>query len=440
MLKYYYINESCQAYMVIEGRQRTYIDLSYEDTKMFLSNLNKSSIKDVRKNGDTLRTTFDNDITVVIATAAFTNRYHMFESQMSLLRERIRNYLEKRRLQAYKQKKGKHVKVNRKKGKSIGPILIASGAAFTIGAFAWLALNFPENSKDVALKDDNDLKTEDIDTLFEEIPQSSYNKFMEGAKDIQMPKTEEPVSEETAITETEITALSDSYMPKDTPIESQYTFELEFSDKTGNGKYAETEQLYGAAIKKYAPHFGIPYNVACAYISQERPDNGDPNVCQITGSIDPFSVDIYDENGPTGKKEVIEVTDAAKTDPTESIRIGLAYLRFSIDYIDSFTTGLFGYNQGPYAVDLACDYYGLDKENYKGEENSQKACELIINYFKDITEPGKVHGDPNYLSNVFGYLPLEDRSSATIECYVNGELKQIAISNQLYYNNGQTRG
>lgn len=489
MSKYYYFNEQCQGYIVIGKEQKIYIDLGYEDTKFLLNNLVNSKVEHVRKTGETLSTTFTDGITVVFALASFSNKYNPYIEYYTKLRANINEYLDQRRkkskhleqerLANYKKRKDAPTKINREKNKSIGPKLVATAAAATLTGAALLSVLFPdaraelldnifpdkeddgiellddtpeniENNTNTGttFSDDTIINTKNninigIAPLYKSNQQTSYNKFMENVKNIK--PSEEPLEVIPEVTSgapivTEDFIVADSYSMEETPIESQYTFEVEFPDKTGNGKYAETERLYGADIKKYSTRFGIPYNVACAYISQERPDNGDPNVCQITGRIKPFTVDIYDENGPTGETEVITIDDTAKTNASESIKAGLAYLRYGIDYNDSFTTGLFGYNQGPYSVNLACDYYGLDINDYKGEENSQKACELIINYFKDTTSPGKVHGDPNYLYNVFGYLPLEDRGSATIECYVNKELRQIAISNQLYYNNGQTRG
>lgn len=246
--------------------------------------------------------------------------------------------------------------------------------------------------------------------------------------------------------------------------------ELPFEYKP-NGKYESTKDYYGDIIDTYCKKYGFTgcENIICSQITQERPLIGEDgicnNPCQLTNFIGvEFSVPIYNENGLTGEVKSFKVTEEMINNIDSNIEVGIAYLRYCVNQSNSLLTGLFCYNQGPFALGLACDYFSLDKNLYMGDENTLEARDLIVKYFeirkacqyfdqsmdsikgnieaqreivaryKSETAKISVHGDPNYLENVLGYLPHEDRENMTYEYFLGNELKTVEIVNTLEYN------
>ena len=227
------------------------------------------------------------------------------------------------------------------------------------------------------------------------------------------------------------------------------TINLSFPDRTESNrvseemsKLEETVYYYGAIISQYAVRYGLPADLICAQITQERPniENGVcHNICQITYEYfvgQTMVVPVYDENGFTGNYDTFEVTKEMLDSPEGNIRVGIAYLRKCVDKFQSLTTGLFSYNQGESSLYFACDYFSVDVNNYLGEENALKARDLINRYYDSM---GKNHGDASYLENVFSYLDLSDRGSKILEYYLGNEKKSVAINNVLGYNNELAR-
>ena len=149
-----------------------------------------------------------------------------------------------------------------------------------------------------------------------------------------------------------------------------------------------------------------------------------------------LTVPIYNEQGFTGEYETFEVTKEMLDTPDGNIKTCLAYKRICVDKFNSLILGLFSYNQGEYALNIACNYYGLNKEDYYGDENAIKARDLINRYYE---EQGKKHGDSTYLENVFSYLNLNERGSTYLEYYLGSEKKTVEIINTLVYNNELSR-
>lgn len=217
---------------------------------------------------------------------------------------------------------------------------------------------------------------------------------------------------------------------------SNYAFETTANHQK---KLAATIDFCGDSIKKYSTRFGIPYNIGCAFISQERPsiDNGKcPNICRITYEDfvnTTLTVPLYNEQGPTGETETIYITEDLLNTTDGNIKVGLAYLRTCINMSDSLLTGLYSYNQGPNSLKYACEYYGVDINDYKGDINSEKACELICNYHAETKD--RPWGDPDYLNNVFRYLEgAEDREEIDLMYLGNTGLVKVTINNSLKQN------
>ncbi len=208
-------------------------------------------------------------------------------------------------------------------------------------------------------------------------------------------------------------------------------------------KLAATIDFCGDSIGKYATRYGIPYNVGCALISQERPsivDGKCQNPCQITYEDfinTSLTVPLYNEQGPTGETETIHITEDLLNTTDGNIQVALAYVRTCINMSDSLLTGIYSNNQGPNSLKYACEYYGVDINNYKGDTNSEKACELIRNYHAETKD--RTWGDPNYLNNVFRYLEgAEDRENVDLTYFnSSGVLVKVTINNSRQENRGR---
>ena len=244
-------------------------------------------------------------------------------------------------------------------------------------------------------------------------------------------------------------ATSIPQLEKESNISVDTIMNLAFPNRTESNrvsenlsKLEETKQYFGDAISYYSQRYGIPYEIACAQITQERPniENGVCiNPCQITYEYfvgQNMTVPVYDENGFTGNYDTFLVTEEMLNSKEGNVKVGLAYTRYCIDKFDSLIMGLFAYNQGESVLGIACDHYGVNIEDYLGEENAIKAREMINRYYE---EKNKSHGDKNYVENVFSYLELSDRGSITLTYYVNGVEKTMEIHNTLEYNNELSR-
>ena len=244
-------------------------------------------------------------------------------------------------------------------------------------------------------------------------------------------------------------ATSIPQLEKESNISVDTLMNLAFPNRTESNrvsenlsKLEETKQYFGDAISYYSQRYGIPYEIACAQITQERPniENGVCiNPCQITYEYfvgQNMTVPVYDENGFTGNYDTFLVTEEMLNSKEGNVKVGLAYTRYCIDKFDSLIMGLFAYNQGESVLGIACNHYGVNIEDYLGEENAIKARDMINRYYE---EKNKSHGDKNYLENVFSYLELSDRGSITLTYYVNGVEKTMEIHNTLEYNNELSR-
>ncbi len=212
---------------------------------------------------------------------------------------------------------------------------------------------------------------------------------------------------------------------------------LNVESKIDSEKLQETEEKYGNVIRFYANRYGIPYDVALAQITQERPNIsfGNSNICQIEDSNIGlnFKVEVYDENGFTGQYDEFKVTREMIDTIEGNVMVGMAYDRKCIDRYGSLFTGLFSYNQGFSALNNACDFYNLNINDYLGDEKAMEACALVNKYYHEGL--GREHGDSLYLEHVFSYYDFNNRGS-DISYYVGGEVKTISVSNTNSYTRG----
>lgn len=220
-------------------------------------------------------------------------------------------------------------------------------------------------------------------------------------------------------------------------IEPDATINIECEDRTATGKYQETESYYGDIIKYYSARYGLPYELVCAQITQERPaivDGKCDNPCQIDYSLHvgrQMKVPVYNESGFTGEYDEFLVTKEMLDTVDGSIMFCAGEDRNNVDKCASLPTGFFSYNQGKYALKNACDVYGYDISDYEGDEKSIAAVNLINEYYE--VHFGS-HGDKDYLEHVFSYLPFEDRTDGDgkeiiLQYYLGSDLKTIEVRN-----------
>ncbi len=421
----------------------------------------------------------------------FLNLSDEFDYYIDVLKTKLKKCIEKENIKKYK---GQNLKVNR--NNKYASKMIIAGSLVTSIMLTGLGIGLSKNiDKDIS--DDKDilasdtLVTDDLDEekdiakeseLHEDkisISHGSSNKVtmvpfeLDGAKDTipsdeptdTMPTDNATPSDEAQPTEdvapsdepTEEVQPSDDVMISDTIIPnltmgnptynlsgSDYAFAFEFRDSTDTGKLQATKDYLGYYIEYYAKRWGLPVNLIMAQISQERGgiENGTVhNPCQLTYIYfvgQTFTAPVYDENGFTGTYDTFTVTDESINTVEGNIMAGLAFLRKVIDNNQSLLTGLFLYNQGEPNLIFACQYFGVDINDYKGDQNSMKAVELIKRYTQTVY--GSYYGDQNYLTNIFQYLELDENGEATLTYYLGDQEITIKINNTLVKDDNMVRG
>ena len=386
-----------------------YIALKPKDITTLLKNCSESPIENIISKENYNEVIFCNGITIMIENIkVLSPQNDLYDQYFQRITSHIRDYKRTQSLKAYKQILPPHQipKVNRKKRKSLPTKQILAGAlTFTIASSLLAGLY------------EKEMKKKNIEEL---------NKHISIVDHDRKKGTNEIVIEET------------NFIIPDNTLNLAFADRSKSDDEDEISKLEETKNYYGDIISNYATRYGLPYDLVCAQITQERPKikNGTcENICQITYEYfvgQTMVVPIYDESGFTKEYDIFLVTKEMLDSPEGNIRVGIAYLRTCVDKFNSLITGLFSYNQGDSALAIACNYYGFDKEDYLGDENALKARDIINRYYEEI---GKTHGDKDYLEHVLSYLELADRSSTVLEYYLGSEKKSIEINNTLLYNN-----
>ena len=414
MNKFYITYESgrkCYAYKY-ENDKIKYIALNKEQEALFFTKTLERNITNITDKDKSMEIVFEDNFSVVVDNSKiFLAQHNEYDRYFFRLLDKIKRFTERENLR--KVHTQTHTRrVNRNKSKKMPKAISASALSLSIG-FSLIAglMNKEITKKDESLLPQNVseivMNRENIDELIENQVYETYEE------------------------------------------EVDTVVKLAFSDRTESNrvseeasKLEETEAYFGSIISNYAIRYGLPYELACAQITQERPNIKDgkcDNICQITYELfigRTLTVPIYNEQGFTGEYETFEVTKEMLDTPDGNIKTCLAYKRICVDKFNSLILGLFSYNQGEYALNIACNYYGLNKEDYYGDENAIKARDLINRYYE---EQGKKHGDSTYLENVFSYLNLNERGSTYLEYYLGSEKKTVEIINTLVYNNELSR-
>lgn len=392
--------------------QVTYTKLSEREIITLLSKIGENRIKKILDNDKSMEVIFEDSFSLVIDNSKiFLMQQDTYDRYFFRLLEKIKRFIEKENIK--KMQTQTHTRrVNRNKSKRVPKSIIAGTLSFSI-VISMIA--------------------------------GIINKEISKSKELF------PTSDITQEINIDVNRNIKENIVFDIPEESQkdVTIKLAFLDRTESNrvseelsKLEETETYFGSIISNYSTRYGLPYELACAQITQERPNIKDgkcDNICQITYELfvgRTLTVPLYNEQGFTGEYETFEVTKEMLDTPDGNIKTGLAYKRICVDKFNSLISGLFSYNQGEYALNLACNYYGLNKEDYYGDENAIKARDLINRYYE---EQGKEHGDSTYLENVFSYLELSEGGTIKLEYYLGSEKKTVEIINTLVYNNELSR-
>lgn len=412
MNKFYINNDKGRKYYTysFENGHIKLMPLNEKDTEVFLSHITSKPIEQIISKENYKEIIFGGNTSLIIEKLRdLYPKQDKYDKYFLILLKKAREFVTRENIRSYKKTlPPNHIpKVNRtKKSKLPAKQIIAGALSFSIGISLIAGLVNQEINKE---------KFVDLN------PTISYT----------VPKTS-PIA-----------------LEKKSNISIDTVINLAFPDRTESNrvseelsKLEETREYFGDSISYYSERYGIPYDIACAQVTQERPNIKDGvciNPCQITYEYfigETMTVPVYDESGFTGNYDTFEVTEEMLNSKDGNIKVGLAYTRYCIDKFDSLIMGLFAYNQGDSALRIACNHYGVDIEDYLGEENAIKARDIINRYYEDKE---KTHGDAEYLENVFSYLDLSDRGSITLKYYVNGVEKTMEINNTLIYNNELSR-
>ncbi len=450
-------------YEVMGTNMKIHVVLKENDTKLILQNLINSPISSLSIADPNIIVTFANQIKVTFNEQLFEKISDIYEDSINKLKQKMKEYLEHKQLERFK---GYIPVINRLKSKNLPKMFATAGLSATIlltsmatthnlaknmkselastpTPYNYETLAQSTNTDNIKLTDNATLKENEV-IVSEPKPTNDMTELTTEEPSLNLSEPEETSKETSSPVKTEEIAS-----PEASNLNEIININLEFNNRTGSGKVAETSKYLGDIIKYYANRYGLSDSLALAQISQECP-NADAsgyikNPCQLTPYEDfirSFKVPVYDANGFTGTYDEFTPTMESLQTPEGNIMVGLAYMRECIDKCDSLLTGTFLYNQGPYSLSLACKKYGLDINNYKGDQNFMKAHDLIIQYFADInSEKGRkgTHGDPNYIENLASYLTLDERGTKTISYYSGSEKIEIAINNTLSYNSDLTR-
>lgn len=407
------------SYAVLKNNP-VYVSLNANEIEGYLYKILSSEIAKIKEiSASLMEITMETGEMIIIDNVKVFKSLDKFDQYIREFQKRIKAYREAENIRDYKERLPKRYipKVNRAKSRARNKLLI-SGVSLAL----------------VAILASNYLNTE----IKKEQSNADFNDY--GFAFV----------EDTTKTKYEKPNIGSNALP-DVQDKNGSNIEIPFESRLESDKLAATIDYCGEIIEYYSTRYGLPYLLNCAQITQERPsiiDGQCKNICQVESSHigEMFHIPVYDENGFTGTYDDFVVTADMLNTLEGNIKAGLAYDRKSVDKYDNLLLGYFLYNHGPNSLNKACEYYGIDIEEYKKPENVLKARDLIVSYYKEVKPDG--YGDPNYLENILSYIDLEDRSDITLEYYVGNDLETLTITNTNLidksaiedYNNDLSRG
>ncbi len=425
---YFNFENNRRSFYAVTGNNMTiHVALDNERLLIILDKLVSSNITSLSITDSKTEAIFDNTIKVTFNNGIFKYVEDNYNEYLDKIQMKIKKYVEQSQLRKIKDK---NLKVNRTRNKEMKKMFITSSLGISL--FLGTIITPKVMNKLVSNSIDEQVFDQPIESLDVEDNKVKTDTMIINGESYEIESLDDNIAEDNTAVFTKIQNNYKDYLGVD-PI----NINLEYTPISDMwSRYKETDEHWGDIIRYYANRWGLSAELEIAQISRERPNfkNGQcDNICQLTKKYydgQHFKVPVYDENGFTGTYDEFTSTLDSINTYEGNIMAGLASMR---NYIDNYGVimGLFLYNQGPSSLKLACNYYGVDIQDYMGEENAIKARDLIVKYYK---EQGKPHGDPSYLENVIAQLPQDERGGVNVSCYVGKEKVEIAINNTLEYN------
>lgn len=442
----FYINSKSKVYSVKSGKGLMFQEISEMTT--FYRRLLNAKIHDVSINGETIKTTWNDNVEVIFDVCVFDNKYNVYNDYIDSLKTKINRFMERKNLSEYKKRvpdKSKR-KINRSYSKNLGRLVAGTLATVTILAISATLRNNKSNNLSIASASIPEIDKPKIEeTLREQQPSEVKTLKREMTIDTAtMPEVDDLVERKTEIPD------NDNFI----------RCELAFDQKT-DGKMEATITNCAPYMEEYIERYGLPRDLTYAITCQE---NG--SLTLIDDRIDapnPMRIDPIENNGEffrnipvykdgklTGEYDSFYVVakEADKNNPKyagykvlaidnliDHFQIGCANIRRGIDRYRNIFIAVDSNNKGLYAFTNVYDKALFDipnsREYYENNFNDFTWTDFIAKHYKLVkNKPDFVYGDPNYIWNVLRYLEVDANGVIHIEYDYKGETIKVELTNQ----------
>lgn len=463
----FYINSKSKVYSVKSGKGLMFQEIS--EMTSFYRRLLNAKIHDVAINGETIKTTWNDNIEVIFDVSVFDNKYNIYNDYIASLKTKINRFMERKNLSEYKKRdfNNSKRKINRSYSKNLGRLVTGALATVTILTISATLKYSQTNNLFIANASIPKIDKPNIEESLTE-QQSSEIKTLK----------RKMILDTTTMPEM---AVDDLVVREDSEISDNDDFircELAFDQKT-DGKMETTITNCAPYMEEYIERYGLPRDLTYAITCQE---NG--SLTLIDDRIDapnPMRIDPNENNGEyfrnipvykdgklTGEYDSFYVVakEADKNNPkyaghkvlvienlADNFQIGCANFRRCIDRYKNIFIALDAYNKGLYAFTNVYDKALFDipnsREYYENNFNDFTWTDFIARHYKLVkNKPDFVYGDPNYIWNVLRYLETDANGVIHIEYDYKGETIKVELTNQNMldknevdnYNNDMKRG
>lgn len=444
----FYINSKSKVYSVKSGKGLMFQEIS--EMTSFYRRLLNAKIHDVSINGETIKTTWNDNVEVIFDVCVFDNKYNVYNDYIDSLKTKINRFMERKNLSEYKGRvpnKSKR-KINRSYSKNLGRLVAGTLATVTILAISATLRNNKSNNLSIASAS---------------IPEIDKPKIEEALRE-QQPSEIKTLKREMILDSTTTPEMAvDDLVERKTEIPDNDDFircELAFDQKT-DGKMATTIANCAPYMEEYIARYGLPRDLTYAIACQE---NG--SLTLIDDRIDapnPMRIDPIENNGEffrnipvykdgklTGEYDSFYVVakEADKNNPKyagykvlaidnliDHFQIGCANIRRGIDRYRNIFIAVDSNNKGLYAFTNVYDKALFDipnsREYYENNFNDFTWTDFIAKHYKLVkNKPDFVYGDPNYIWNVLRYIQTDANGVIYIEYDYKGETIKVELTNQ----------
>ncbi len=463
----FYINSKSKVFVITDGKSGLYQEIS--GMSSFYRRILNTKIHDVSINGETIKTTWADNVEIIFDASVFDNKYNVYNYYITSLKDIINQFLERKRLSEYKKQipnKSKK-RINRSYSKDLGRLVAGALATVTILSISIALKHNRSNNLSIA-----NAYIPEIDT-----PKIEESLTEQQSLEIKALKREMVLDSATMpeIKNDDLIATSEPEIKDD---EDYIRCELAFDQKT-DGKMETTISNCAPYMEEYIERYGLPRDLTYALTCQES-----GSLTYIDDRIDapnPMRIDPNENNGEffrnipvykdgklTGEYDNFYVVakESDKNDPkyagykvlaienlADNFQIGCANIRRCIDRYRNIFIGLDSNNKGLYAFTNVYDKALFDipnsREYYENNLNDFTWTDFIARHYKIVkNNPDFVYGDPNYIWNVLRYLQADDKGVILIEYDYKGETIKVELTNQNMldknevdtYNNNLRRG